>query len=256
MTEALRHRHFKDRLYGQFARLGKALASPHRLEFLDLLAQSERTVESLATETGLSLANASQHLQALRQAGLVDNRKQGLFVFYRLTDPSVSDLCAAIRIAAERRLAELDRLVHEHFGDRSDPEPVQMVDLLKRARSEDVVILDSRPVNEYEAGHIAGAISIPIDELQQRLRSLPRDKDYVAYCRGPYCVYADRAVKLLRGSGRRARRLVDGFPEWQSAGLPIARGIDQAPARRSGRKSGTNRRVTSLKRRTSAKGMS
>lgn len=250
MAEDQAHRQFKDRLYGEFARLGKALSNPARLEFLDLLAQSERTVDSLATETGLSLANASQHLQVLRQAGLVESRKHGLFVSYRLSDQSVSHLTASIRTVAERRLAELDRLVRDHFGDRSDPEPVQMAELLKRARSEDVVILDARPVNEYTAGHIAGAVSIPIDELQQRLRLLPRDKEYVAYCRGPYCVYADRAVKVLRGSGRRARRLMEGFPEWQSAGLPIARGVEAARTKRSVRKSGATGRVKLQKRET------
>jgi DNA-binding transcriptional ArsR family regulator/rhodanese-related sulfurtransferase len=220
MTDAA-HRDFKNRLYGQFARLGKALASPHRLELLDLLAQSERTVEGLAAETGMSLANASQHLQALRRAGLVDSRKQGLFVHYRLADPSVSDLCAAIRTVAEHRYAELDRIVRDHFGDRSEPEPVEMRELLKRARAKDVVILDTRPAREYAAGHIAGAVSMPIDGLQRRLRELPKSKAYVAYCRGPYCVYADRAVALLRASGRRAQRLVAGFPEWKSAGLPV-----------------------------------
>lgn len=214
-------REFKARLYGQFARLGKALASPHRLELLDLLAQSERTVDALAGDIGLSLANASQHLQALRRAGLVESRKQGLFVYYRLADPKVSDLCAAIRTVAERQYAELDRLVRDHFGDRSDPEPVDMQELLRRARARDVVILDARPAHEYAAGHIAGAVSVPIDGLQRRLRELPRSKAYVAYCRGPYCVYADRAVALLRASGRRAQRLVAGFPEWKAAGLPI-----------------------------------
>lgn len=215
------HREFKNRLYGQFARLGKALASPHRLELLDLLAQSERTVDALAAEIGLSLANASQHLQALRRAGLVESRKQGLFVHYRLADPSVSELCGAIRTVAERQYAELDRLVRGHFGDRSDPEPVEMQELLKRARAKHVVILDARPAHEYAAGHIAGAVSVPIDGLQRRLRELPKSKAYVAYCRGPYCVYADRAVALLRASGRRAQRLVAGFPEWKAAGLPI-----------------------------------
>src|SRR5688500_757012 len=215
------HRDFKNRLYGQFARLGKALASPHRLELLDLLAQSERTVDALAAEIGMSLANASQHLQALRRAGLVEHRKQGLFVYYRLADPSVSELCAAIRTVAERQYAELDRLVRDYFGDRSDPEPVEMQELLKRARAKDVVILDARPAHEYAAGHIAGAVSVPIDGLQRRLRELPKSKAYVAYCRGPYCVYADRAVALLRASGRRAQRLVAGFPEWRAAGLPI-----------------------------------
>jgi len=215
------HRRFKDALYGQFAQLGKALASPLRIEFLELLAQGERTVESLADETGVSLANASQHLQALLRAGLVDNRKEGLFVRYRLADQSVMELCIALRTVARRRRAELDRLVREHFGDRSDAEAVAMDDLLRRSRSRDVVILDTRPAREYAAGHIAGAISVPVDELQQRLKRLPKNKHYVAYCRGPYCVYADRAVELLRASGRRAQRLLDGFPEWQIAGFPI-----------------------------------
>jgi rhodanese-related sulfurtransferase/DNA-binding transcriptional ArsR family regulator len=226
----LAHRDFKDRLYAQFARVGKAVGSPHRIEMLELLAQGERTVDSLATEIGLSLANASQHLQALRQAALVDSRKEGLFVFYRLADPAVFELCSAIRSVAERRLADLERLVQQHFGNRSEPEPVSMRDLLERARSADVIVLDARPANEYQAGHIAGAISVPIDELQDRLRSLPTDKEYVAYCRGPYCVYADRAVELLRKSRRRARRLVEGFPEWRAAGFPIGQG--EAPVKR------------------------
>jgi DNA-binding transcriptional ArsR family regulator len=217
-------RQFKDRLYGQLARLGKALSSPHRLEMLDLLAQGERTVDSLATEIGLSLANASQHLQALRQAALVESRKDGLFVHYRLADPDVFQLSKVVRSVAERRLADLDRLVHEHFGNRADAEPVPMGELLKRARSKQVVILDTRPAIEYVAGHIAGAISMPVDDLQRRLKELTKGRDYVAYCRGPYCIYADRAVEMLRASGRRARRLADGFPEWRAAGLPVAHG--------------------------------
>jgi rhodanese-related sulfurtransferase/DNA-binding transcriptional ArsR family regulator len=215
------HRLFKDRLYGQFARIGKALASPHRLELLELLAQGERTVESLANEIGHSLANASQHLQALREGGLVESRKQGLYVHYRLADPTVFALCKALRSVAERRFAELERLVRDHFGDRSDQEPVGMDELVRHARKRDVVILDARPAHEFAAGHIAGAISVPVDELQDRLRHLPKTKEYVAYCRGPYCIYADRAVEALRASGRRARRLLDGFPEWKAAGLPI-----------------------------------
>ncbi|MCA1562150.1 MAG: metalloregulator ArsR/SmtB family transcription factor [Acidobacteria bacterium] len=218
------HREFKDRLYRQFARIGKALSSPHRLEILELLAQGARTVDSLATEIGLSLANTSQHLQALRQAALVDSRKEGLFVSYRLSDPTVFDLCTAIRTVAERQLADLERLVREHFGDRSDAEPVEMDELLKRARSNDVVVLDTRPPSEYAAGHIAGALSVPVGDLQRRLRELPKGKDYVAYCRGPYCVYADRAVEILRSHGRRARRLREGFPDWRAAGLPVETG--------------------------------
>lgn len=225
------HRDFKDRLYGQLARLGKALASPHRLEILELLAQGERTVDSLATEMGLSLANTSQHLQTLRQAALVDSRKEGLFVHYRLVDPDVFELSRVIRSVAERRLADFERLVREHFGDRTDAEPVAMHELLKRARSKHVVILDARPASEYVAGHITGAISVPVDDLQRRLRQLPKDKEYVAYCRGPYCVYADHAVEILRSKGRHARRLLEGFPEWRAAGFPVQTGLEQGAVR-------------------------
>jgi len=218
------HRQFKERLYGQFARLGKALASPYRLELLDLLAQAERTVDSLAAETEASPANISQHLQVLRNAGLAVSRKDGLFVHYRIADPAVASLCAAMRTVAEQQYAELDRLVRDHFGDRSDPEPVQIDELLRRSRGGEVTIVDARPANEYAAGHIPGALSIPIDQLQQRLKKLPKSKAFVAYCRGPYCVYADQAVDLLRASGRRARRLAVGLPEWKSAGLPVETG--------------------------------
>ena len=222
MTDA--HRKFKDRLYDQFARLGKALSNPHRLEILELLAQSERTVDSLATELCISVANASQHLQALRQAALVDSRKEGLFVHYRLAGSEVFDLSKVIRSVAERRLAELERLVHDHFGNRADAEAVPMAELLKRARSKQVVILDTRPAREYIAGHIPGALSVPVDDLQRRLKELTKGREYVAYCRGPYCIYADRAVEILRANGRRARRLAEGFPEWRSAGFPVSQG--------------------------------
>jgi DNA-binding transcriptional ArsR family regulator/rhodanese-related sulfurtransferase len=218
------HRAFKDRLYGQLARLGKALANPHRLEILELLAQGERTVESLATEMELSLANTSQHLQALKQAALVESRKDGLFVHYRLADPDVFELSKVIRSVAERRLADFDRLVQAHFGDRDVGQPVAIDELLKLLRSKRVVIVDTRPAGEYAAGHIAGAISVPVDDLHRRLKELTKGKDYVAYCRGPYCVYADRAVEILRANGRRARRLFEGFPEWRSAGLPVSHG--------------------------------
>src|SRR5262249_45224356 len=218
------HREFKNRLYSQLARIGKAVSSPHRLEILELLAQGERTVDSLATELGLSLANTSQHLQALRQAVLVDSRKDGLFVFYRLSDPAVFELSRSIRTVAERQLADLARVVREHFGDRADAEAVEMRELLRRARSRQAVVLDTRPANEYAAGHIVGALSVPVGDLQRRLRQFPKDKEYVAYCRGPYCVYADRAVEILRAHGRRARRLVEGFPEWRAAGFPVETG--------------------------------
>jgi rhodanese-related sulfurtransferase/DNA-binding transcriptional ArsR family regulator len=225
------HRAFKDRLYGQLARLGKALSSPHRLEILELLAQRERTVDSLATELGLSLANTSQHLQALKQAALIESRKDGLYVHYRLADPEVFELSRVIRSVAERRLADFERLVREHFGDRSDAQPVAIDELLKRVRSKQVVVLDTRPAAEYLAGHIAGAISVPADELQQRLKQLTKGKEYVAYCRGPYCVYADRAVEILRANGRHARRLVEGYPEWRSAGLPVSVGSEPGALR-------------------------
>jgi DNA-binding transcriptional ArsR family regulator/rhodanese-related sulfurtransferase len=230
MSRDAAHRAFKERLYGQFARVGKALASPHRLELLELLAQGERTVDDLAGEVGMSMANASQHLQALREAGLVESRKQGLYVHYRLADDSVFELSKAIRIVAERRLAELDRIVRDHFGDRSDPEPVAMSELLARASSGKVVILDTRPAREFAAGHIAGALSVPVDELKRRLDDLPKSKEIVAYCRGPYCVYADRAVEVLRSSGRRARRLSVGFPEWKAAGLPVEEDTEKGAA--------------------------
>ena len=215
------HRQFKDRLYGQFARVGQAMASPYRLELLDLLAQGERTVESLAAETGTSLANISQHLRVLRNAGLVRSRKDGLFVYYRVADPAVLALGAAIRTVAERQDAELERIVRAHFGDRSEPEPVEMSELLRRARAGDVIVLDARPATEYAAGHIPGALSVPVENLKHRLKQLPKSKAYVAYCRGPYCIYADQAVEQLRASGRRARRLAAGFPEWKLAGLPV-----------------------------------
>lgn len=206
------------------------MASPHRLELLELLAQGQRTVDDLANEVGMSMANASQHLQGLREAGLVEGRKQGLFVYYRLADDSVLELSRAIRTVAERRLAELDRIVLDHFGDRSDPEPVAMKELLARARSGKIVILDTRPASEFAAGHIAGALSVPVDDLKRRLAELPKTKEFVAYCRGPYCVYADRAVELLKESGRRARRLDGGFPEWKLAGLPVANSLETGVA--------------------------
>jgi rhodanese-related sulfurtransferase/DNA-binding transcriptional ArsR family regulator len=221
MSDSIDHRKFKDRLYSQFARTGKALASPARLELLELLAQGPRTVEALAIESNLSIANASQHLQVLRQSGLVESEKQGLFVEYRLAGKDVFELCRALRIVAETRSAELERVVRDHFGHRSESEAVSMDELLKRARKGEIVILDARPALEFAAGHIAGAISVPVEELQRELRRLPKRKEYVAYCRGPYCVYADHAVEFLRKHGRRARRLLEGFPEWKAAGMPV-----------------------------------
>lgn len=219
------HREFSDRLYDQFARISKALASPRRLEMLELLAQGERTVDSLASEIGLSLANASQHLQTLRQAALVESRKEGLFVYYRLADPAVCDLSEAIRAVAEKQLTDLKRVVHEYFGARlAALGSVGLDELLKGARSSGVIVLDTRPRHEYAAGHIAGAVSAPVDRLGRRLRTFPKRKQYIAYGRGPYCIFADRAVEILRAHGRRARRLIEGFPEWRGAGLPVEKG--------------------------------
>ena len=218
------HRVFKNRLYGLFARIGKALSNPHRLEMLELLAQGERTVDSLASEMGVTIANASQHLQALRQAALVESRRDGLFVHYRLAAPGVFELSKAIRTVAEDRLADLHRLVHEHFADRDDAEAVPMSELLKRARSKEIVILDARPATEYAAGHIPGAISVPIEALNRRLKQLPKGREYVAYCRGPYCVMALDAVDLLRRKGFSAHRLEEGVPEWRQRGWRVDAG--------------------------------
>lgn len=216
-------RAFKTELYVQLARVGKALASPHRIEILDLLAQSPRTVESLAEEIGLSMGNASAHLQALREARLVEGRKDGLYVRYSLADEAVADLLQAMRGVAERRLAEMDRLVKTYLGGRESLESIDFDELAARVRAGTVVVVDVRPLSEYEAGHIAGAISIPHDEIARRLAELPRGKAVVAYCRGPYCVFADEAVRTLRSNRRKALRLDGGFPEWRSAGRPVER---------------------------------
>ena len=183
-------------------------------------------MDALASETGMSLANTSQHLRALRHGGLVESRKAGLFVHYRLADPTVFDLSRTLRTVAERQIAELERAVRSYFGERSNADAVSMQELFERASAERVVVLDTRPAHEYAAGHVAGAISFPFDEMEARLRKLPRGTEYVAYCRGPYCVYADRAVELLRARGRRIRRLAVGFPEWKSAGFPVQSGVE------------------------------
>jgi len=223
IIEAQAKRDFKDRLYGEFARIGKAIASPHRLEILEILAQGERTVESIAAETGLSVANTSRHLQQLRQAQLVLARREGLFVHYRLSGPEVVGLVLALRHTAEQHLAEVDRVVGDFFGDRDGFEPVTPDELTRRMTNGEVVVLDVRPEQEYAAGHIAGARSMPVGDISKRIGELPRDKEYIAYCRGPYCVYADEAVAMLRANGRTAQRLTDGYPEWWLAGRPVRR---------------------------------
>lgn len=213
----------KDLLYAQLARVGKAAASPRRLELLEILAQGEHAVETLARETGLSVANTSHHLQVLRDSGLVKARKAGLYVFYRLMEPDVYDLARVIRTLAERHLTEVGALVETYLTDRDHLEPVAREGLLARVRAGTVTVLDVRPAEEYRAGHIPGSLSIPLNQLEKRMRQLPTAQEFVAYCRGPYCVLAFQAVAMLRKRGRSARRLVDGFPEWRAAGLPVGR---------------------------------
>jgi rhodanese-related sulfurtransferase/DNA-binding transcriptional ArsR family regulator len=221
----MRSHEFKDALYEHFAQIASAFSSPKRIEIIDLVAQGERHVESIARETGLSVANTSRHLQVLKAARLVTARKEGLQVFYRLADPLVLRGYRALRELSADRQAEVRQLVNEYFSSTDGLEPVEKEDLLRRARAGDVVVLDVRPSEEYAAGHIAGALSLPLAEIERRLAELPRRKRIVAYCRGPYCFLAAEAVRLLRKRGRNAVRLKDGFPEWRDAGLPIETGL-------------------------------
>ncbi|MEK7347647.1 MAG: metalloregulator ArsR/SmtB family transcription factor [Candidatus Eisenbacteria bacterium] len=217
----------KQRLYSELTRVAKALSSPGRLELIELLAQGECTVEVLARGAGLSIANASHHLQVLREARLVEARKEGQYVHYRLAGPDVFGLFRTLRSVGGRRLAEVDQILQTYLRTRDVLEPVGRRDLLKRAEEGTVIVLDVRPPEEYRAGHIPGAISVPVEKLGARLADLPRGKEIVAYCRGPYCVMAFDAVKVLRAHGRKARRLEDGFPEWRAAGLPVAAGAEE-----------------------------
>ncbi len=221
-------REFKDRLYDQVGRIARGLDSPRRLEMLEVLAQGERSVEELAAQTALSFANASRHLQVLRGARLVEARKDGLRVYYRLAEPEVYDAVRAIRGLAERRLAEIDTLVRTYLKSRDELEAVPREELLRRAREGTVVVIDVRPQEEYRAGHIRGALSLPLDQLERRIRELPARREIVAYCRGPYCLMAYHAVEKLRAKGLRARRLVEGLPEWRAAGLPVETGTGNA----------------------------
>lgn len=218
------NRAFKDRLYTQFARVGSALASSRRLELLDLLAQGERSVEELAQEADLSIGNASQHLQVLREAQLVVADKRGLRVFYQLAGPEVLQLWQTLRLVGETQLAEIDRLVEQFLGHRESMDAIGKDELLRRIEAGTAVVIDARPSVEYRQGHIPGALSIPVDKLANRLHELPESRQVVAYCRGPYCVYADETVQLLQAHGIDAARLEDGYPEWAAAGLPTAVG--------------------------------
>ena len=218
------NRETKTALFNEFARAAKALGSGRRIELVDVLANGERTVEALAGEVGLSVANTSQHLQVLRQAGLVTGRREGTSIHYRQAAPEVFELWQALRTLAASRLAEVDRLAVAYLGARDELEPVTREELARRLQDGDpLVILDVRPVAEHAAGHLPGAVSIPVDELRRRLAELPGDREIVAYCRGPYCAFAHDAVAVLREAGFEARRLEDGMPEWQAAGLAVTR---------------------------------
>jgi rhodanese-related sulfurtransferase len=209
-------------LFDEFARVAKALASGRRVELVDVLANGERTVEALAGEVGLSVANTSQHLQVLRQAGLVATRREGTSIHYRLAGPEVFELWRSLRTLASAQLAEVERLAAAYLGRRDQLEPVTREELARRLQDGDpLVVLDVRPGAEHAAGHLPGAISIPVAELRRRLAELPADREVVAYCRGPYCAFAHEAVELLREEGYVARRLEDGLPEWQAAGLAV-----------------------------------
>jgi rhodanese-related sulfurtransferase/DNA-binding transcriptional ArsR family regulator len=211
-------------LFAQFAAVAKALAHTHRLHLLEQLAQGERSVEVLADRTALSIANASQHLQHMLRAGLVANRRDGKFVYYRLANETVIELLTALRKIAEQNVAEVERVVRTYFEDRDSLEPVSRKQLLDRSRAGAVTILDVRPEDEFALGHVPGAINIPLRALESRLSELDPSKEIVAYCRGPYCVLSYEAVAALRKRGFKALRLEDGLPEWRAAGLTVVTG--------------------------------
>jgi rhodanese-related sulfurtransferase/DNA-binding MarR family transcriptional regulator len=224
-------RDFKDASYGQLARIGKALSSPKRLELLDLLCQSARTVEALAAETGMSVANTSQHLQELQAARMVETTKNGRYVVYRLADALVSDFFRRFRLLAENRLAEIEQIRRRFFSEGEEVNPVDRKTLLERVRQKKAIVIDVRPADEYRTAHIAGALPIPLEQLKLRLSELPRNKEVVAYCRGPFCVLAKEAVDVLRSNGFRASRLEDSVHDWHARGLPVAVGKERAHER-------------------------
>lgn len=214
-------RQFKDAIYEQFSRIGKAMSSPKRLELLDLICQGEKTVEILSKETGLTVANTSQHLQTLKAARLIKAEKEGLYVKYRLADEMVCEFFRSMRVLAEHRLAEVDMIKRRFLEGKEGMEPVNRDDLLKRVIEGGVTVLDVRPVEEYRAGHIPGALSVPLDHLKEILAKLPADQEIVAYCRGPYCVLAVQAVEVLREKGFNAIRLEESVQDWRAMGLTV-----------------------------------
>lgn len=219
------NRNLSDAIFAQISRIGKAVSSPKRLEILDLLSQAPRNVEQLTAAAHTSQAGMSQHLRALREANLVVAERDGPFVRYRIADDTVAEFYRTLRVLAVSRLAELDRITSEYFTGREPVEPLDRRALLRRARNGEVTILDVRPHEEYVSGHIRGAVSIPIDELEDRLAELPSDQEIVAYCRGPYCVWSGEAVDLLRDNDFTATHLSDGVLDWKAHGLPIATGM-------------------------------
>jgi rhodanese-related sulfurtransferase/DNA-binding transcriptional ArsR family regulator len=214
----------KQQLFTHFARIAKALASPNRLEILEILAQGERPVDAIAEAAGLSVANTSHHLQVMRDGGLVVSRREGVQMFYALSDEEIPVLLSDMQRIGERHLAEVERIVRENFADRDELTPVKHKELLSLVRAGEATVIDVRPSDEYEAGHIRGAINVPLEELPKRLAELPRKQQVVAYCRGPYCMLAYDAVAQLRKRGYRARRLEDGFPEWKAGRQPVDKG--------------------------------
>jgi rhodanese-related sulfurtransferase/DNA-binding transcriptional ArsR family regulator len=215
-------REAKDLLYAQFSRLGKAVSNPKRIELLELLAQTERSVDELAAASGMDFANTSAQLQVLSRARLVEGQRQGKRVIYRLADESVTRFLAALRELSRARLAEVEQVARDYFEARDHLEPLGSADLMRRLEDPATLVIDVRPAEEYAAGHIPGALSVPLSELKVRIAELPPAAEIVAYCRGPYCVLAPEAIEILHRAGLRARRLEDGFPEWRLAGLPVA----------------------------------
>jgi len=238
-------REFKDALYAQFARIGQALSSPKRIELLDLLTQGERTVETLAEQTATPIKNTSAHLRALRQARLVETRRDGTYIYYRPADHDVVHFVRGFQELGHRRLAEIAQMARSYMDERDAFEPVTLAELRKLMRNDQVTVIDVRPREEFQAGHIPGALSVPLRELTRRVNELPRHKEVIAYCRGAYCVYALEAVTFLRDRGFRARRADRGVPEWRRSGYPITLGSNLAP----GGSRGARRRTKRLSRR-------
>jgi len=218
------NRRFKDDIYDQFARIGKAVSSPKRLELLDLICQGPRTVEMLAKESSLTVANTSRHLHILRGASLIESYKKGLYVTYQIADPAVCDFFRSMRLLAQKRLADIEQITRRFLNGREGLEAVDRGELIERVRRRSVTVIDVRPVEEYRAAHIPGAISVPLKVLESRLAEFPKDEEIVAYCRGPYCVLAVQAVETLHARGYRAMRLEDGVSDWRARGFKLSVG--------------------------------